>query len=112
MGTIPTNLAPVALAQWPADRAPVTPRWTVAELLSARCVSIGELSRTAGISWQAAWRAAHGHGVLTMPTRRKVAAALAIEPDAIRWPEAGDRDRTAGQPRRRTAARAVAHADR
>ena len=104
MGTIPTA-APVSLPPWPADRQPVTPTWTVSELLSARCVSIGEMGRTAGISWQAVWRAAHGHPT-SMPTRRRIAAALAVETDAIRWDEASA---GAGRPRsKRTASQAAA----
>jgi transcriptional regulator with XRE-family HTH domain len=82
-----STLDRVILPTWSADRKPIPieARWTLEDLMSARCVSIGELSRAAGVSREAVSRALRGIRTSTMPTRRRLAQALGVEPDLIVW---------------------------
>jgi hypothetical protein len=84
MGTNAT-LDRIVLPAWAPDRGPVEPKWTITQLLAARCVSIGEVSRTSGLSRATVTRAVRGTCAPTMPTRRRLAQALGVEPDAIAW---------------------------
>jgi hypothetical protein len=75
----------ISLPPWTTERGPIVARWTLAALMAARCISIGELARSSGVSRQAITRARCGRGTTAMPTRRALARALGVEPDSIRW---------------------------
>ena len=87
MGT--TFVERVELPQWSLDRQPIQDarKWTLRELMDARCVAIRELGRTSGTSQDAVQRILRETGVPTMRVRRLIAAALGVETDMVRWPE-------------------------
>jgi hypothetical protein len=85
MGTNTPAIDHITLERWSPDRGPLRPRWTLATLMAARCLSGGELARLAGVSRGVVSRALNHQGTTSMPTRRKLASALAVETDAIQW---------------------------
>lgn len=88
MGTSATATSEaLRLPAWSTDRAPITPLWDFDKLLDARAISIGELAAASGVSWTTCWRVVTGIGVPSTRTRRRLAQALAVQVDMIRWPK-------------------------
>jgi hypothetical protein len=85
MATTAPTLDHLVLPPWSPDRGPVEARWTLRQLMAARCVSGGELAKLSGVSRNAVSRAVNGRGTASMPSRRRIAAALAVETDVIDW---------------------------
>ncbi len=87
MATTAPTVDRIVLEPWSLSRRPVPTeaRWSLRELMAARCVSGGELAKLSGVSRNAVSRAVNGRGTTSMPSRRRIAAALAVETDAIDW---------------------------
>ncbi len=75
----------LTLTRWTRSRRPVeAPVWTLAGLKTARALSLSELAEAAGVDRSTISRILSGQ-VATPRTRRKLAAALGVEPDLIDW---------------------------
>ncbi len=87
MATNTPTVDRIVLEPWSRDHKPipVEARWTLRDLMLARCISGGELAKLSGVSRNVVTRAINYHGTTSMPSRRRLAQALGVDPDVIAW---------------------------
>ena len=74
------------LTRWGRTRGPIAPVWELDALRRARALSISELSVRANLNITTVYRVLHGLSCATPRSKRRLAAALKVEPDTIAWP--------------------------